>query len=138
QTKDFSRDIFTIDASASYGSHEIKFGGEYWREAGEVGKRVSGGQQVHVAPNAVTPSLPIYIHSFWTTPTATLPSPPVSQLNASPEHKDTALFVQDRWAIRSDLTLSFGLRWDRQQIIDASGTTQIDLKKDFAPRLGIT
>ena len=138
QTKDFSRDILTIDASASYGPHEIKFGGEYERESAEVVKRFSGGQQVDVAPNAVNPTLPIYIHSFWTTPTATLPSPPVSQLNASPEHKDTSLFVQDRWSIRSDLTLSFGLRWDRQQIIDASGTTQIDLKKDFAPRLGIT
>jgi hypothetical protein len=30
------------------------------------------------------------------------------------------------------------VRWDRQQIIDASGVVQIDLKKDYAPRLGFT
>jgi hypothetical protein len=34
------------------------------------------------------------------------------------------------------LTINAGVRWDRQRIIDASGVTQIDLKKDFAPRLG--
>ncbi len=39
---------------------------------------------------------------------------------------------------RSDPTSASicGVRWDRQQIIDAQGTRQIDLKKDFAPRLG--
>jgi hypothetical protein len=29
-----------------------------------------------------------------------------------------------------------GVRWDRQRIIDASGVTQIDMKKDYAPRFG--
>ena len=45
--------------------------------------------------------------------------------------------MQDRWTIK-DLTINAGLRWDRQRIIDASGVTQIDLKKDYAPRLGLT
>jgi hypothetical protein len=38
--------------------------------------------------------------------------------------------------VNSKLVLSYGVRWDRQQIIDASGVVQIDLKKDYAPRLG--
>jgi outer membrane receptor for ferrienterochelin and colicin len=136
QTKDFSRDMLTVAASAAYGPHEIKFGGEYEEENADVVKRMSGGQRVDVVANTVNPLLPIYVHNYWTTPNATVANAPVSQLNASPKHKITSLFVQDGWAVRSDLTWNFGLRWDRQQIIDASGVAQIDLRDDFAPRLG--
>ena len=137
QTKDFTRDLVLANATASLGKHEIKFGAEWEKESADVIKRMSGGQRVDVFPNAVNPGSPIYVHSYWTTPTATVANAPISQLDASPEHKNTTLFVQDRWTIIPQLTLNFGVRWDRQQIVDASGVTQIDLKDDLAPRLGI-
>ncbi len=64
-------------------------------------------------------------------------APDLRSSNASPEHKIWTAYLQDRWNVLSSLTLNLGIRWDRQEIIDASGATRITLDKDFAPRLGV-
>lgn len=138
QQKEFQRDFAGGAVTRYLSSHEIKGGVEYEEQQADVIRRFSGGQQVDVFANAADPSRPIYSHFYWTTPTATEANAPVSALVAAPEHKNTTVFLQDRWAARPGLTLNLGVRWDRQEIIDASGTKQIDLKKDYAPRLGFT
>jgi hypothetical protein len=136
QSKNFERTHYAGAVTRLVARHEIKGGIEYEREQAEVRKRMSGGQQVDVFTNEADPSRPIYRHFYWTTPGATLANAPASELNASPEHKITTAYVQDRWSLNDRLVLTAGVRWDRQEIIDASGVTQIDLKDDYAPRLG--
>ncbi|HET7434860.1 MAG TPA: TonB-dependent receptor [Thermoanaerobaculia bacterium] len=136
QEKSFTRDHYAGSLLRLLGAHEIKGGLEYEVGKAEVVKEMSGGQQVDVFENSVNPSKPIYRHFYWTTPDATLANAPLSRLVSSPEHKVTTAFLQDRWSVNDRLTVSAGVRWDRQQIIDASGVSQIDLDKDFAPRLG--
>ena len=136
QNKSFTRDMLAASASAFLGSHEVKFGVEYEKESADVLKRMSGGQQVSVFANPANAAKPVYSHFYWTTPDATVANAPVSALNASPEHKVTTLYLQDRWAVLPNLTVNLGVRWDRQEIVDASGVTQIDLKDDYAPRFG--
>jgi hypothetical protein len=140
QQKNFDRKFYGASATRFFtfpsGSHELKGGFELEEQTAEVTKMMSGGQQVDVIANEVNPSKPIYRHFYWTTPEATLANAPTSRLVVSPEHHNATAFLQDRWT-RNDLTVSAGLRWDRQEIIDASGVTQIDMKKDYAPRLGI-
>ena len=136
QEKDFERDFYGGSVTRFLGAHEIKGGLEYETESADVVKRLSGGQQVDVFANAVNPSRPVYNHFYWTTPTATVENAPVSALFASPKHDVTTVFLQDRWAATDTLTLNLGVRWDRQEIIDAAGTKRIDLKDDYAPRLG--
>jgi hypothetical protein len=133
QSKDFKREFGGASLTRYLANHEIKGGLEYEREQADVVRRFSGGQQIDVYSNG---GRPVYSHSYWTTPTATIANAPVSQLTASPEHKNTTAYLQDRWTVTSNLSLDLGVRWDRQEIIDASGVRQIDLKKDFAPRLG--
>jgi hypothetical protein len=99
---------------------------------------MTGGQRVDKFVNEVQPNLPVYSHFYWTTPTATVDNAPTSRLFGSPQHKNTAAYLQDRWTIGAGFLLNIGVRWDRQQIIDRFGTKVIDLKKDFAPRLGFT
>ncbi|MGH9464243.1 MAG: TonB-dependent receptor, partial [Thermoanaerobaculia bacterium] len=136
QSKDFERESWGGTASRFFADHELKFGLDFEDQTAEVTKRMSGGQRVDVFANPVDPDRPIYRHFYWTTPDATVDNAPVSALFASPEHQNTAVFVQDRWQVTDRLTLNLGVRWDRQEIIDAAGTKQIDLDEDYAPRLG--
>lgn len=136
QDKEFDRKHYGASVLRLLGSHEIKGGIEYQHDKAKVTKAMSGGQQVDVFFNEANPTRPIYRHFYWTTPGATVGSAPTSALNASPEHKVTSAYLQDRWNVNGRLTLTYGVRWDRQQIIDASGVVQIDLKKDYAPRFG--
>lgn len=136
QDKNFQRDHAGASAARYLGRHDLKLGFEYEKEKADVVRRQSGGQQVDVFRNPLNPNRPIYQHRYWTTPDATVANAPLGQLTASPEHKNTTLYLQDGWSLRPNLTLNLGVRWDRQQIVDAEGTQQIDLKKDYAPRLG--
>ncbi len=136
QDKTFDRKSGGGAVTRFLGSHEIKFGAEYEKEGADVVRRYSGGEQIDVFGNPVEAGRTVYSHFYWTTPTATIDNAPVSALVAAPEHKVTSLYLQDKWAARPNLTFSYGVRWDRQEIIDAEGTKQIDLKKDFAPRFG--
>ncbi len=137
QEKSFDRKHYSSALTRLMAGHEIKGGLEYEQASADVVKVMSGGQQVSVFANPVNPSQPIYSHQYWTTPDATVANAPISQLSASPQHKVTTAYLQDRWSINNNLVFSYGLRWDRQQIVDASGVTQIDMKKDVAPRLGL-
>ncbi len=135
QQKNFARNLGSASVTRFAGRHQLKLGAEYEIEKADVLKRMSGGQQVDVSPNPLGGG-PIYRHFYWTTADATVANAPLGALNASPEHKNTAVYLQDRWSPSNRFTVNAGLRWDRQEIVDASGARQIDLKKDLAPRLG--
>ncbi|HXU30520.1 MAG TPA: TonB-dependent receptor [Thermoanaerobaculia bacterium] len=136
QDKSFQRDHAGATAARVLGRHDLKLGFEHEKEKADVVRRQSGGQQVDVFQNPLNPNRPIYQHHYWTTPDATVANAPLGQLTAAPEHKNTTLYLQDGWQLRPNLTVNLGVRWDRQQIVDAQGTLQVDLKKDYAPRLG--
>jgi hypothetical protein len=136
EVKQFERKAYGASLTWFHTHHEVKGGIEFEDETADVTKRMSGGQQVLVYENPVQPGKTVYNHQYWTTPDATVQDAPISALVATPKHDNTTLYLQDRWTVAPNFTISAGVRWDRQEIIDSSGTTQINLKKDYAPRLG--
>jgi len=54
---------------------------------------------------------------------------PAGQVNAGVSYFDAALFVQDDWRIRPNVTLSYGLRYETQNNLGDHA--------DFAPRVGL-
>jgi TonB dependent receptor/Carboxypeptidase regulatory-like domain/TonB-dependent Receptor Plug Domain len=135
QDKTFKRDFAGGSGTHYLGRHELKLGVEYEKETAQVVRRFSGGEQIDTFP--VGNGQTVFSHFYWTTPAATIADAPVSELNASPQHKNTTAYLQDHWTALGNLTVNAGVRWDRQEIIDPSGKKAIDLKKDFAPRLGV-
>ncbi len=47
-----------------------------------------------------------------------------------------AVYLQDRWRVATNLSLDLGVRWSRQKLYNGSGTVQMDIDDNWAPRLG--
>ena len=137
QEKTFKRDSWGGSISKYLDRHDLKFGLEFETEKADVLKRMSGGQRVDILENP-NGGPAIYSHFYWTTPLATLDNAPTSELVAPVKHDNTVAYLQDRWQISAAFGLNIGVRWDRQEIFDRFGRRVIDLKDDYAPRLGFT
>ena len=59
-------------------------------------------------------------------------------LSSEPINKNTSAYAQDTWRVMSNLTIEGGVRWEGRNLGDRFGNTVIDLKKNFAPRIGFT
>jgi hypothetical protein len=49
-----------------------------------------------------------------------------------------AMYLQDAWAIRSNLSLNYGVRWEMQDMRDVLGKRAIFIKDNVAPRVGMS
>jgi outer membrane receptor protein involved in Fe transport len=110
------------NASWVLGRHTIKFGGEYSRQR---------------SPNIFLPNINgTYTFANFN---AFLQSSPVSlSLTEGPEgirfkEQDMALYLQDDWRVRDNLTLNLGLRWERfEQAINALNDLTVARESDPA------
>ena len=120
--------------SAMHGRHQLKFGADviYAHTGGnskEFGGPIYLGQFVY---NTCTLALTICESLAYLNNIANVRTYTQSYGNANYTVDDTlwALFVQDDYHLRSDLTINLGLRYEQQTFTDA--------RKDFAPRVGFS
>ena len=145
--KTFTRDSVQGSLTRYLGSHELKIGFDVQKDAADISRGYSGGQQVTIFdnPNAATVGANpyIYSHYYWTSADSFVDTdhPELSYLpsitfKSKPKHESQAYFVQDKWTITPTMTLNLGLRLDRTDIKDQFGKTMISLNDQWAPRLG--
>jgi len=109
------------------GNHTLKFGGRF-RALRDANFSTSGFNGTFTFPLTDYPSAPSQLSIIAcadpTTGTFSECSP-----TAGVDTYDTGLYVQDDWRFRSNITLSFGMRFETQ--------TDIRDHADFGPRLGL-
>lgn len=62
----------------------------------------------------------------------------VDAYRAKVSTQNYALYLQDRWALRSNVFLSAGMRWEMQDMRDVMGRRAVFVWDNIAPRVGLT
>ncbi len=145
QDQEFDRDVFKVDFSYFLGSHDLKIGGDV-EELSSASDNWNGGagQRIYIRPLRDPDGRQHYRHRFFVdtlAPGFNANDPStwrlLAPLTSGPETTNTSAFAQDSWRVTDHLTVNFGARWERQEIGDRDGATQIDLDDNWAGRLGV-
>jgi hypothetical protein len=136
-TKKFTRYDYRLNGNYFLGNHDIKFGGEFERVKADVFRNYSGGQFVTIlSPYADDPQQrPVYFHTFFATPDATVDNAAVAPVVATPRNDISAIYAQDRWSVLPNLTINAGLRWEKQVVHGLNDVVYININH-FSPRVG--
>jgi hypothetical protein len=145
ENQDFKRDDYRADLTRYLGGHTLKGGFDYLK-VDTLDNRFSGGggQTIYKLIQTST-GIVYYRHRYFvndqlpgfsrTDPTTWKIALPLS---SDPINKNTSAYVQDSWRVLPNLTVEGGVRWERRNLGDRFGNTVIDLKKNYAPRIGFT
>jgi len=118
---------FTANADKRFGDHDIKFGWNFLRT------KVDGLEARTLANQLFTTTADFAAFDpAFAGPRLLLDTGGVTpaQDEIHLRNNYNALFFQDDWRIRNNLTVSLGIRWDHDSEFEAN--------KNFAPRLGVT
>ena len=142
QDSEFTRDIFKVDASKFFGSHELKAGVDWEFQDSSIDRYAAGGGMINYKLRTSGGTI-YYRHRFFANdlapgfdidvPTTWQPTIP---LVAEPKTKNTSFYVQDSWRAGSNFTINAGIRWERQELGDRFDEVVLDLTDNWAPRIG--
>jgi len=152
--EDFGRQQLNADVSWFVGSlagnHELKLGAEYEdlsvidivTRSGPVGANVF---RFNCIPDrqycGENEQHEYYYGHFYRTneiidPENATPDDIVRRWAVDTPTENFAVYLQDRWRVATNLSLDLGVRWSRQKLYNGSGTVQMDIDDNWAPRLG--
>jgi hypothetical protein len=148
----YDRKTAKLDISSFLGNHTIKFGGDEEKLKTVDNRFYGGGDFVRkrcskalVANACPASAIVYYTHEtflndlapgFSTTDPATWLTSIANPLSVVPKTENSSLYLQDSWKAMGNLTINAGVRYETQKVGDRFGNWQINLKNNWAPRLG--
>ncbi|HSY47361.1 MAG TPA: TonB-dependent receptor [Thermoanaerobaculia bacterium] len=148
----YDRDVAKLNISSFFGNHTIKFGGDSEKVKTIDDRFYGGGDWVRkfctvALVNNACPSngLVYYRHEvflndqasgFDASNPATWLTSIANPLVVVPKTQNQGLYLQDSWKMMSNLTVNAGIRYETQKVGDRFGAWQINLKDNWAPRIG--
>ena len=125
-----SRNQYRGDFTFYLGNNEAKLGADY-----QTGKTTAitfyTGKQLVQKFNEFGQTY--YAHNFFAASASDLT--PIDN-TVVPKTIDWGWYLQDSWKILPNLTLNVGVRWDREDIKDYTGSTVISTTNEWQPRVG--
>ncbi len=142
---------FRIDLEYKLGKHTIRVGADrnklssvagffraggstytYQRQANPtVAAPLVGSGPTPIAIATVTPGNPLAAQGYWVSQT-------IFNSGTAIASEQTAQYIEDKWQITPRVLLSLGLRDEQYKNINSEGDAFLDMKKQYAPRLGGT
>ena len=145
ENDDFKRDQYKADLTRYLGVHTIKGGFDAMRVTSSVNRFSGGGGQIIYKLIQRSTGIIYYRHRYFVNDQVAGFSRTDSStwkialpLSSEPINKGTSVYAQDTWRVMPNFTIEGGVRWERRNLGDRFGNSVIDLKKNWAPRIGFT
>lgn len=123
-----TRDQFRVDAEWQLGDHLIRGGVDIDNFESVAGVSYSGGAQWRYGRYSAT----------GITDENRVVRKRVFQSGATVGVDQTAFYIEDSWSITPNFVAYLGARWDNFENKNGSGDTFVEIKNQFAPRLGFS
>ena len=129
-----TRDQFRIDAEWALGAHLIRFGIDADNFNSVDGTDLEGGAQYFLLGTESYNELPDNGNGI----DDQIVEAVIFRNGSDVEVKSSAYYIEDTWSVTDNFLVYGGLRWDNFKNLNAAGEAYVEVKNQFAPRLGFS
>jgi len=140
--QNFKRNVVKGDLTKYWGGHTIKTGADF-EDISAVVDRFEGGAGQRIYKFAAS-GVVYYRHRYYVNDQAsgfsrTNPATwtILNPLTATPQTQNASVYGQDSYKVLSNLSINYGVRWERQHVLGRDSSAGFALNKNWAPRLGV-
>lgn len=127
-----TRDQWRIDAEWVLGPHLVRFGIDNDEYKSVAGTSIEGGRLWRYSTNNGLDGLPETGDEF------DIVREQIVNQGSTVKVKQRAYYIEDSWNVTERFLAYLGLRWDTFQNYNGQGQKYVEIKNQFAPRLGFS